>query len=414
GDYDDYRFAARADQLLTADAIATLFGSSLDTVIGLYDSSGTLLASNDDAFDNDSGHTTDSLLQFLLPTDDNYTLVVFAKGSGFQADPFDPASGGGAASEGDYQLTIALESPVRISQTEDDGALSLANETGLTAGAEGLVIAAAVIGDGPDGSGGTGLGDIDLYRLEAAARQIISGGTGTPDPVDGLDTIVGIYDSSGHLLAFNDDFLTSDGFIRLDAPATGTYFALVAGVGSEGDYSVTIGVTNNEIDYYSFDLQAGDILGALLVDGADEGGLYGPDGTLLVGSFFDDTFALPESSPLPGGGFSSVSYVINNPGRYSVGVSYGLAGYHLQLRAFRPALEQQPVYSHQVLFLDFDGATLTPDDFPARDDPFFPNNQVHPHATLSPLSSFLGNFGLTPADESAVIDAVVATLVATF
>src|SRR5262249_24754429 len=161
---------------------------------------------------------TDSLLQFLLPTDDSYSLVVFAKGSGFQADPFDPASGGGAASEGDYQLTIALESPVRISQTDDDGVLSLANETGLTAGAEGLVSAGGVIGDGPDGSGGTGLGDIDLYRLEAAAGQIISVGTDTPDPLDGLDTIVGIFDSSGHLLAYNDDFLNSDGFIRFEAP----------------------------------------------------------------------------------------------------------------------------------------------------------------------------------------------------
>src|SRR5262249_42250099 len=153
---------------------------------------------------------------------------------------------------------------------------------GLTAGAEGLVIAAAVIGDGPDGSGGTGLGDIDLYRLEAAAGQIISVGTDTPDPIDGLDTIVGIYDSTGHLLTFNNDFLTSDSFVQLNAPATGTYFVLVAGVGSEGDYSVTIGVFNNEIDFYSFDLQAGDILGASLVDGADHVELYGPDGTLLV------------------------------------------------------------------------------------------------------------------------------------
>src|SRR5262245_17288677 len=410
GDYDHYRFAARADQLLTADTVAALIGSSLDTVIGLYDSSGTLLASNDDAFDNASGHTTDSLLFFLIPADDNYSLVVFDKGSGFQADPFDPASGGGAASEGDYQLTIALESPVRISQTEDDGALSLANETGLTAGAEGLVIAAAFIGDGPDGSGGTGLGDFDLYRLEAAAGQIISVGTDTPDPLNDLDTMVETYDSSGHLLAFNNDFLNSDGFIRFEASATGAYFALVAGVASEGDYSVTIGVSNNEIDYYSFDLQAGDILGALLVDGADHVELYGPDGTLLVGSFFDDNVFLPESSPLPGGGFSSVSYVINTPGRYTVGVSYGNADYNLQLRAFRPALEEQPVFNHQVLFLDFDGATLTPDDFPVHPDRQDLNNEVNPNATLSPLSSFLGAFGLTAADESAVIDAIVATV----
>src|SRR5262249_21218065 len=64
----------------------------------------------------------------------------------------------------------------------------------------------------------------------------------------------------------------------------------------------------------------------------------------------------------------------------------------------------------QVLFLDFDGATLTPEDFPANDDEFFPSNQVHPNATLSPLSSFLGAFGLTAADESAAIDAIVATV----
>jgi Ca2+-binding RTX toxin-like protein len=416
GDYDHYRFAGRAGQLLSVGASAAFFGSSLDTVIGLYDSSGTLLASNDDAFDNPaSGHTTDSFFHFLMPADDSYSVVVFGKGSGFQADPFDPASGGGAASEGDYQLTIVLESPVRISQTEDDGALSLANETGLTAGSEGLVIAAAVIGDGPDGSGGTDLGDIDLYRLEAAAGQLISVDTDTPVPLVGLDTIVGVLDSTGHLLAFNDDDgVTFDSFLRFAAPTTGTYFVLVAGAASEGDYSVTIGVANNEVDFYSFDLEAGDILGAQLLDGADLVELYGPDGTLLVGSFFDSAFAHPESSPLPGGGFSSISYVINTPGRYAVAVSYGFAGYHLQLRAFRPALEQQPVFSHQVLFLDFDGATLTPEDFPVhpgRDDL---NNEVNPNATLSPLSSFLDDFGLTAADESAVIDAIVATVAENF
>src|SRR5262249_2954601 len=144
-----------------------------------------------------------------------------------------------------------------------------ANETGLAAGSEGLAIAPAVIGDGPDGSGGTGLGDIDLYRLEAAAGQLISVDTDTPVPLGGLDTIVAIFDSEANLLAFNnDDGITSDSFMRFSAPATGTYFVYVGGVASEGNYSVTIGVANNETDFYSFDLEAGDILGALLLDGA--------------------------------------------------------------------------------------------------------------------------------------------------
>src|SRR5262249_23271605 len=151
-------------------------------------------------------------------------------------------------------------------------------------------------------------------------------------------------------------------------PATGTYFVVVGGVASEGDYSVTIGVANNEMDFYSFDLQAGDILGALLVDGADHVGLYGPDGTLLDGRFFEDAFLQPMSSPLPGGGFGSVSYGMLAPGRLVVAVSAGRAAFSLPLRAFRPALEQPRVFTHQVPLLDVYGVTAPPVYFPFRDE----------------------------------------------
>jgi Ca2+-binding RTX toxin-like protein len=436
GDYDYYRVAARAGQLLTVDVNAYDLGSSLDSVVGVYDSSGALLASNDDG----TFASRDSLLHFLAPADDTYSVVVFDYGSGFQADPFDSASGGGVGHEDFYELNLVLESPVLVNQAEDDGAIPLANDTGLTAGAEGLAFATGVIGDGPYGSSGTGTGDFDFYRVDAAAGQLITVDVDTPAlGAVGLNSFVSIYDSAGNLWAANDNWAISfDSYLGFFAPATGSYFVAIGGnpavipgnpfdpssgpgVGTEGDYAVMIGVSNADVDVYSFDLRAGDIVGAELSGNADGLSLYQADGTPLTSTFADPSAWYPESSPLPGsritigGGASpnsaAVSYVISSPGRYALAVSHGIGGYNVQLRAFRPVLEQQPVFSHQILFLDFDGATLTPGDFPASDDPYFPNNQVHAHATLSPLSSFLGDFGLTAADESAVIDAIVATVV---
>ena len=428
GDYDHYALPAQAGQLITAVVNAAWLGSTLDTALAIYSSTGTLVASNDDRFDNEVyGSYPDSFIRFPVPASDTYSVVVFGSGSGFQADPFDSASGGGVGSEGFYRLDIFLDSPVLVSPVEDDGAIPLANGTGLRAGAVGTAFARATIGDGPHGSSGTGTGDFDFYRVEAAAGQTIAVDTDTAVPLVGVDTAVGIYDSAGNLLAFNDDdFETFDSLVIFDAPATGTYFVVVSvfpgllpadpfdpssgpGVGSEGDYSITIDLVNApRSDFYSFDLEAGDIIGAALYQGADRLNLYAPDGTLLVGTFHDgrrQTF-YPESSPLPGGFFNtntSLSYFVNSPGRYVMEVSYGFAGYTMQLRAFRPVLEQQPVFSHQVLFLDFDGATLTPEDYPAE-------LGSNPNATLSSLSSFLGAFGLAASDESAVIDAIVATV----
>ena len=430
GDYDHYAVSAQAGQLISVYANAAWLGSTLDTALAIYNSTGTLLASNDDRFDNEFyGFTPDSFLSFWAPASDTYSVVVLGSGSGFQGNPFDSASGGGVGSEGFYRLDIILESPVFISPLEDDGAIPLANDTGLRAGEVGSVIARATIGDGPHGSAGAGTGDFDFYRLEAAAGQWIAVDTDTPVPLEGVDTAVGIYDSAGNLLAFNDDdFETFDSFLFVEAPATDTYFVIVSvfpgllpadpfdpssgpGVGSEGDYLVTIGLQALTSDYYSFDLEAGDIIGAALFQGADELNLYGPDGTLLVGTFFDSTsFYKPDASPLPGSfgtTNSSLAYVINSTGRYVMEVSFSFAGYALQLRAFRPVLEQQPVFSHQVLFLDFDGATLTPDDYPAY-------LGINPNATLSPMSSFLDEFGLAASDESAVIDAIIANVVEDF
>jgi hypothetical protein len=134
------------------------------------------MASNDDG----SSASLDSFLRFLTPAEDTYSVVVFDFGSGFQANPFDSTSGGGVGNEDVYELNIVLESPVLIGQAENDGAIPLANQSGLTAGAEGLVFATGVIGDGPHGSGGTRTGDFDFYPVDAAAGQLITVDIDTP------------------------------------------------------------------------------------------------------------------------------------------------------------------------------------------------------------------------------------------
>jgi hypothetical protein len=103
---------------------------------------------------------------------------------------------------------------------------------------------------------------------------------------------------------------------------------------------------------------------------------------------------LATGSPLPFGGLASASYVIPQDGTYYTAVSQGLGEYVLELQVYRPILESESVGAQQVIFLDFDGETLDASIF-----------GVQQTARLSPMRDFLDNWGLTAADENAVIDA---------
>jgi hypothetical protein len=97
-DFDFYELRATAGQVLTVQT-ATPTGA-LDTVVVLYDPDGNVLALNDDF-----GGTYDSKLTYSVPAAGTVYAMVAAY-SGLPADPFDPASGDGGASEGPYTVTI--------------------------------------------------------------------------------------------------------------------------------------------------------------------------------------------------------------------------------------------------------------------------------------------------------------------
>jgi len=166
--------------------------------------------------------------------------------------------------------------------------------------------------------------------------------------------------------------------------------------------NVTGAITAGDLDFFSFTLAAGDIIGANVVGaGGTTVQLVDSVGTnLMTSSQNIGAFGtLPASSPLPVGGNANVHYVVPTDGTYAVRVSGGTGAYTLQLRAFRPVLEQEAPNTKQILYLDFDGAIV---DAPSL---FGTGNA---NANLSALTTFLPSWGLTPADQNNVIDAIVS------
>ena len=298
---------------------------------------------------------------------------------------------------------------------EDDGAIPLASATGLTA-EQPHVRASAVIGDGPHGTiEGDGSGDFDFYRIDdAAAGELLTVDIDAVALGADLDAVVAVLAPTGQILAFNDDSPELDSFVQVELPADGDYFVAVAAFGSlptnpfesgsgtgartEGAYDITMSFEFAEdVDVYRFDMRPGDVLGAALQGSGRVVELFDPSGTLVMGSGRDGGVGIyPEQSPLNVRGNATLDHVAAVDGPHFLRVSRGAGAYEVDLRLRRPGIEADAPGSRQIIFLDFDGAFI--------DDGTFDR----PGGDLSPLADFLAGWGLGPADEAALIDAVVA------
>jgi hypothetical protein len=306
--------------------------------------------------------------------------------------------------------------------TEDDGAIPLANDASVSTGQR--VTVEAQIGDGPHGSFGTGRGDFDFYAISGVkAGQIITAVITTPSLFQVLDSFLALWDSGGNLLAANDDdasrpFLL-DSFLLVTAPADGTYYLSVGsveaavpsdpfdsssgtGTVSEGPYELTLGLDAYDVDFFTVTLNAGDVLNVNGLGAITYLSLVDPEGVALITSNLDFTPLLPKDAPFAAGGNPALLYVINQPGTYGVRVTGNRAGYYVaELRTARPPLETAAPGAKQVLFIDFDGAVIEMSGF---------TGEAGIRRFLSPLRSFLGNWGLELPDEDAVIDAILAVV----
>lgn len=300
---------------------------------------------------------------------------------------------------------------------EDDGSIPLANPTTLSAETE-TVSTSGVVGDGPYGSAGTGSGDFDFFSVEdVEAGQTLSVDISASEAGSTLDSVVIIWDSQGIPLALSDDDgETFDSLLTYTFTAPGDYYVEIAGFfgefpadpfdsssgfgfGSEGPYSVVFGLDAGDRDGYSFELDAGDVFSATVDDDAARIQLLDPEGQEVIGSAQDFTGIHPENTELVGGGNAALGHVAATSGRYVLFVTQGEGDYEARLRVRRPPLETAEPGATQALFVDFDGEELNTGIFGGRGV-----------TTLSPLSAFLGGWGIPASDEDAVIDAILASI----
>lgn len=155
-----------------------------------------------------------------------------------------------------------------------------------------------------------------------------------------------------------------------------------------------------DVDIYRFDLRAGDIFAAKVTGAGHRLTIFDPAGVQMQGSAQDFSSLYPDSSPLPRGGNAVADHVATVGGTHYLAVAEGSGDYEVGVEAYRPPLERELV--PQTVFLDFDGATVDMAKFEIE-----PNPGIR---TLSPFSTFLSQWGLTAADEPAVIRQVVRTV----
>jgi hypothetical protein len=155
-----------------------------------------------------------------------------------------------------------------------------------------------------------------------------------------------------------------------------------------------------DVDIYRFDLRAGDVFAAQVTGAGHQVSIFDPAGVQVQGSAQDFSSLYPESSPLPRGGNAVADHVAAVGGTHYLAVADGSGDYEVNIQVHRPTLERELV--PQVVFLDFDGAKVDLAKFEID-----PNPGVR---TLSPFSAFLGQWGLSAADEPALIRQIVRTV----
>jgi hypothetical protein len=295
---------------------------------------------------------------------------------------------------------------------EDQGSIRQATHSGVGYPHQRVVVRSR-IGDGPHGSRRDGTGDFDFYAVRGRAGRTLTATTRGSN----LDTVLALYDGRGHLLAANDD--AGDSYwssLTYPVTTTGNYYVMVAGysdsgpvpaspfrsgsgsgAGDEGVYQLAITSQRLDQDQYGVYLHSGDVLAGTLTGRATDVAVNRVDGRRMVDSQVDLSSSYPLQSPLPGGG-STFAYVAEEPGWYSVEVSKGTGAYRLLLETYPPGTTRGADHV-QTIFLDFDGERVN--------TAVFGGPGV---STLSPMSRFLGRWGLTAADENAVIDSTVASV----
>lgn len=187
-------------------------------------------------------------------------------------------------------------------------------------------------------------------------------------------------------------------FVNFGVGGTKSEFVNIAGTAR------TLGDT----DYFSFDLNKGDIIDGRLTTVSGNIAIlsfYGPSGEELMLSTGQNTFPAPNSTtPRFIDGTANFTYIVDAPGRYAIRIGDQINQYSLNLRGYRAKAESQPAGQQPVLYLDFTGGLFNPNIV----------NLPPTVGRLTPMRNALGAIGLTAADEGRVIDEITNRVRAKF
>lgn len=312
-----------------------------------------------------------------------------------------------------------------IDTSEDNGDVLKATEIVFSTNTTYNV--SSVIGDGAYGAAGLATGDFDFYKL----TSLMSGqdlkldiNAQSLSPASSLDSQIYVLNSSNQILAVNDQADGNDSFLEFTVPVDGDYYVVVSGwpsaflqnaedsssgvsSGTEGPYELIISTgAGVEADYFSIEAIEGDVLEVTAGQAAEVIEVFDSSQSLVMSSTMNIAGLLPDKSQLgnlPGN--ASVIFVAPESGKYYLKAGSSSltedSGYTLRAQVKRPALEQGLVPQKQVLFVDFDGATINALNL-------FEGGKGE--AELSPLNAFLENWGLSASEESNVIDAILSVM----
>lgn len=257
-------------------------------------------------------------------------------------------------------------------------------------------------------------------------RQLLAANSVFPTPFELLNTFSGPR-NMGTIPAFivsetegAGTFGENDQIFGADFVPLGTAPGQRDAVDISGSLPITIFPNDQglitDVDVYALDLRGGDILDIAAHGAAGSIDVLYGSGALWFGTETPQSIFYPADSPLQTLGNVVASQVVPEDGRYYLRVSPidASSNYDLSLRAYRPLVEQLPIGTKPVIFLDFDGAIFTPTDFGAvpptiqvRVEPFF--NSLD----LLGFDTFVTNqqeFEALQAIENLMIDKIIAEM----
>ncbi|ELS01087.1 putative pre-peptidase [Xenococcus sp. PCC 7305] len=243
---DLYEINLIAGDILSADIDARTIGSTLNSVLRIFDSDGNPRGVNNNTV-VDGVSSLDSLLTFT-PVQDGTFYIGVSSARNFNYDPTVAGSGNGN-SAGIYDLTLTLE------RQEPGDTIVSAEVVDLNSATP--VAIAGEIGDNPAVDANN---DVDLFAVTLNAGDTIFADINAAIAGSALDSVVTIFNGNGDVLVQNDnnsgpDFTEPDSFQQFTALINGTYYVGVSssanlnydpnvadsGVGdSSGDYELIL------------------------------------------------------------------------------------------------------------------------------------------------------------------------------